>query len=98
MLFDDLRHEFPLIHVSRRLPKRVASSIDVNIIHDVSLSISESEEKRQMRQMKDRDHNSSLLSFGQSFGGGHVPVGKDDDADDDARLPLRSVFLFILIA
>ena len=91
MLFQDLKHDFPLIHVSRRLPKRVASSIDVNTIHDVSLSISESEEKRQMRQMKDRDHNSSLPSFEHSFGG-HVPVGKDDDVDDDARLPLRSVF------
>ncbi len=37
MLFDDLRHEFPLIHVSRRLPKRVASSIDANTIHEVSI-------------------------------------------------------------
>ena len=94
MLFEDLKHDFPLIHVSRRLPKRVDISIHDNTIHDVALIISESEEKR---QMKDRDHNSSLPSLEHCFGG-QLPVGKDDDVDDDARLPLWSVFLSISIA
>ena len=46
-----------------------------------------------MRQMKDRDSNSSLTRFEQSVGG-HVPVGNYEDVDDDARLPLRSVFSY----
>ena len=94
MLCNDLKHAFPLIHVSRRLSQRVASSIDVDIVHEVALNISESEEKN--RQMKDQDSNSALTRFDQSFGG-HVPVGNDDDVDDDACLPPRSVFLFLEI-
>ena len=100
---DYLKQKFPQTHASRRLSSR--SAVDpcfvdgdpriafdpcyVNTIHEVSLDISESEDKK--RQMKDRDSNSSLPSFERSFGG-HVPVEDDEDVDDDARLPLRSVF------
>ena len=91
MLCNDLKHEFPLIHVSRRLPQRVASSIDVDIVHEVVSNILESEEKN--RQMKYQDSNSALTGFDQSVGG-HVPVGNDGDDDDDACLPPRSVFSY----
>ena len=63
----------------------------VNTIHEVSLDISESEDKK--GQMKYRDSKSSLTSFERCFGG-HVAVGDDEDVDDDARLPLRSVFSY----
>ena len=67
-------------HVSRRLSSHIALNPRyVNTIHEVSLDISESEDKN--RQMKE-DHNSSLTRFEQSCG----------DVDDDACLPLRSVF------
>ena len=89
-LCDYLKQDFPQIHVSRRLSSQ--SAIDpchVNTIHEVSLDISESEEKK--RQMKDQDSNSALTRFEQSVGG-HVPVRDDEDVDDDACLPPRSVF------
>ena len=90
MLCNDFQHEFPLIHVSRRLSSRVAlDSCYVDIVHEDALSISESEEKK--RQMKHQDSNSALSRFDSSFGG-HVPAGNDDDVDDDACLPLRRVF------
>ena len=61
------------------------------MILEGALNISESEEKN--RQMKDQDSNSALTRFDQSFDG-HVPVGNDDDVDDDACLPPRSVFSY----
>ena len=63
---NDLKHEFPFIHVSRRLSQRVASSIDGDIVHEVAFNTSESEEKN--RQMKDEDSNGALTRFDQSFG------------------------------
>ena len=76
--------------MSRRLSSQ--SAIDpchVNTIHEVSLDMSESEEKK--RQMKYQDSNSALTRFEKSFGG-HVPVINDEDVDDDACLPPPSVF------
>ena len=94
MLCNDLKHELPLIYVSRRLSSRVALDPRyVDIVHEGALNISESEEKN--RQMKDQDSNSALTRFDQSLGG-HVPVGNDDDDDDDACLPPRSVVVLFL--
>ena len=89
MLFDELKRAFLQLHVSRRLTRKVASSIDVDIVHKVvsNILLTESEEKD--RQMKDQDANIRLTRFEQSFGG-HVSVGNDGDDDDYA--PPRSVF------
>ena len=77
-----LKLEFPQKHVSRRLSSHIALNPRyVNTIHEVSLDISESEDKS--RQMKE-DHISSLTRFEQSSG----------DVDDDEWLPLRSVFSY----
>ena len=90
MLCNDFKHEFPLIHVSRRLSSRVAlDPCYVDIVHEGALNTSESEKKS--RQMTDQYSNSALTRFDQSFGG-HVFVGNYDDVDGDVCLPLRFVF------
>ena len=76
-----------LIHVlSMAIP-------ELHLIQAAS-NISESEEKK--RKMKDQDSNRASTRFEQSSGG-HVPVGDDEDVDDEACLPPRSVFPISLI-
>ena len=60
MLCDDLKHEFPLIHASRRLSQRVASSIDVDVVHKVASNILLTESEEKDRQMQDQDANIPL--------------------------------------
>ena len=39
VLFDELKRAFPQVHVSHRLSRNVASSIDVDIVHKVVANI-----------------------------------------------------------
>ena len=84
------------------MSRKVASSIDVDIVHKVvsNILLTESEEKD--RQMKDhtQDANIPLTRFERSFVG-HVPIGddgNDGDDDDDACSPPRRVYPIFLIA
>ena len=65
------------------MSRKVASSIDVDIVDKVVSNILLTESDEKDRQMKDQDANIPLTRFEQSFGG-HVPVGDDgNDGDDD---------------
>ena len=56
-LFDELKIALLLVHISRRLSRKAATSIDVGIVHKVvsNILLTESEEKD--RQMKDQNAN-----------------------------------------
>ena len=93
VLFDELKRASPQVHVSRRLSRKVASSIDVDIVHKVIKQIAHRVGEK-YRRMKDQDANIPLTRFEQSFGG-HVPLGddgNDGDDDDGACSPPRSAF------